>query len=294
MATETPAQVLKASKPPVWPVFTGYAVVILGSGLGTTVLTVLITVVWSLQFELTPAQAVERLLVSSAYMFTAGLVSPVLLVVVSWAICAHARVPLSTGLQLGRTRAGYGEIALLALVTVGAGWAISSAMTLGLGHEPITSKLIRESLDRASAPWRAALAVMVIVIAPITEEGFFRGCLQPRLRARWGAMPAIAVTSALFGVIHLHPAHMVMAAVIGVGLGWTAERAGGIRPAIFAHACNNALALLPTLLGMRSSTSNRLNVVAMLIALAVVGGAIWMVRRFYPLPNALQQAPAGD
>jgi membrane protease YdiL (CAAX protease family) len=293
VASATPTPIAKTTQPPVWPVLTGYAVVIFGTVLGTIVLTVLITVVWSLQFELTPAQVAERLRVSSAYMFTAGLVSPFLLVVVSWAICAHARVPLSKGLQLGRTRAGYGEIALLALVTVGAGWAISSAMTLGLGHEPITSKLIRESLERASAPWKAALAVMVIVIAPVTEEGFFRGCLQSKLRARWGAVPAIAVTSALFGVIHLHPAHMLMAAVIGVGLGWTAERAGGIRPAIFAHACNNALALLPTLLGIRSSSGNTINVVAMAIAVAVVGGAIWMVRRFYPLPSAVQAPQPG-
>ncbi len=54
-------------------------------------------------------------------------------------------------------------------------------------------------------PVARSLALSVAILAPaaLTEELLLRGYPFAVLRARWGKMPTIAVTSVLFGVLHL-------------------------------------------------------------------------------------------
>jgi membrane protease YdiL (CAAX protease family) len=42
-----------------------------------------------------------------------------------------------------------------------------------------------------------------IVYAPVTEELFFRGYMQPKLESRFGQWPGLVITAILFTVIHL-------------------------------------------------------------------------------------------
>ncbi len=46
------------------------------------------------------------------------------------------------------------------------------------------------------------VVVLLFVTVGFTEEFFFRGVLQTRLRGWWGAIPALVVTSVLFGLYH--------------------------------------------------------------------------------------------
>lgn len=52
-------------------------------------------------------------------------------------------------------------------------------------------------------PVLAVLAFIAIaVLTPLWEEMFFRGLLFGGIRARWGVVLAVAVTTALFSVVH--------------------------------------------------------------------------------------------
>jgi membrane protease YdiL (CAAX protease family) len=102
-------------------------------------------------------------------------------------------------------------------------------------------------LDRMAAalerptPARLAFSMVSIAVIPaIAEEAFFRGLLQTHISARWGRWPAIATSSLAFGAIHFDFVQGSVAAVVGLFLGWTADRLSSVRPAMAAHAVNNA------------------------------------------------------
>ncbi len=48
-------------------------------------------------------------------------------------------------------------------------------------------------------------------------------------------MQAIGLSSAFFGIAHVHPMHMFFAFLMGVWLGWLAQRTRSIVPSIVAH-----------------------------------------------------------
>ena len=87
--------------------------------------------------------------------------------------------------------------------------------------------------------------ILIVVMAPIAEETFFRGFVFGGLRTRMPSLLAIAISGALFGAIHLstgNVASAVQLAVLGGILAWLYEHTGSIRPAIAVHMINNAIA----------------------------------------------------
>jgi membrane protease YdiL (CAAX protease family) len=86
--------------------------------------------------------------------------------------------------------------------------------------------------------------VIIIVVAPLTEEIFFRGFLYRILRGRMGLWPALVINGALFGAIHLTsggPLAVALIAPLGFLLCLIYERSGSLYPCIALHALNNAL-----------------------------------------------------
>ena len=89
-------------------------------------------------------------------------------------------------------------------------------------------------------------AVLVIVIAPIAEEFFFRGFFYAGLRSRFSMLPAAAIDGLVFGAIHytgpktlsLLPVLMVFGFVLCIVYEWT----GSLFVTIALHSLNNALA----------------------------------------------------
>lgn len=91
---------------------------------------------------------------------------------------------------------------------------------------------------------RWPLAFVVAVGAGIPEEIFFRGYALRRLAIAHGKIPAVIVSSLLFGIFHLDPLHAPLAASMGLFLGFVVLKTGSIYPAISAHAINNAAATM--------------------------------------------------
>lgn len=113
-----------------------------------------------------------------------------------------------------------------------------------LAHTPEQDAAIM-TLTRVSTPLRAfTVPLSFVVIAPVTEELLFRGLIQRAIRARYGATPAIVGSALLFAAYHLDPQTLVFASIVGLLLGWIADRAKSTMPSIALHAGFNALAVL--------------------------------------------------
>jgi CAAX protease family protein len=92
----------------------------------------------------------------------------------------------------------------------------------------------------------AVIAVLlVVVLAPLTEELFFRGFVFAGLRSRWSLWPAALVSGLLFGLVHAPtgPTAAIPLAGLGVGMAWLYDRTGSLWPCVGAHFVNNALAI---------------------------------------------------
>jgi membrane protease YdiL (CAAX protease family) len=88
------------------------------------------------------------------------------------------------------------------------------------------------------------VGVLVVVVAPFTEEFFFRGFLYRSLRARLPVPIAAVLAGGFFGSIHYTTgiAATLPLAVLGVVFCLIVERTGSIYPVIALHAVVNATA----------------------------------------------------
>jgi membrane protease YdiL (CAAX protease family) len=85
-------------------------------------------------------------------------------------------------------------------------------------------------------------ALVVIVVAPICEELFFRGILFTVLRQRMPLWPAALIDGVLFGFVHGSLVIVPILAALGVMFCYVYERTGSIFPTIALHALNNTIA----------------------------------------------------
>jgi uncharacterized protein len=93
-----------------------------------------------------------------------------------------------------------------------------------------------------------AAGFMVVCVAPVAEEFFFRGFFYRALRSRWSPLGAAAIDGLLFGVIHYDftgaDALLILPplGILGFIFCLVYERTGSIYPTIAMHAFNNAVA----------------------------------------------------
>lgn len=88
--------------------------------------------------------------------------------------------------------------------------------------------------------------VSIALVAPVLEECLFRGAIEGHLLTLWKGRPwaAIVVSGLIFGIVHLNPAQMLYASLIGIVLGWLRWRTGSVVPGIIGHILNNSLAVV--------------------------------------------------
>ena len=107
---------------------------------------------------------------------------------------------------------------------------------------PIPENIINEFKFILSNKWGVIAAICV---AAITEESLFRGMILVGLNKNYNEKISIALSSLLFGLIHVIPWQVVPAFFAGLFLGWIYLRFKSIILCIFIHALNNALAAIP-------------------------------------------------
>ena len=91
-----------------------------------------------------------------------------------------------------------------------------------------------------------AAGLLIIGVAPISEEIFFRGFMFKGLRRGTPFVAAALISATIWGAFHYTGPDtwgvVLQLAVFGVALAWLYERTGSLWPPIAVHALNNALA----------------------------------------------------
>lgn len=97
-----------------------------------------------------------------------------------------------------------------------------------------------------SAGWRerAAVFVIAVVAAPLTEELLFRGCIYGFLRQSVGRLQGMVVSSILFAMIHGHAPSLPGLFLLALGLVLVYERCGSLWAPIGMHAAFNGLTVV--------------------------------------------------
>jgi uncharacterized protein len=268
-----------ASRPALWPVLAAYlaAFVLVLVASGVYVLVAAIP-----RAGLNPERLAEeatRFALSTPGLLGGALVSAVVLALVSLVAARLMGGGLAARLRTGPTRARPLGIAAAIVGTAGLSLACASAAELTGRGKGGVMEAIALALQ-TSNPLRIVLAVLAIAVAPgFAEETFFRGLVQTRLRERWRRWPAIVATAVAFGVFHLDLVQGSLAVIAGIFFGWVADRFGGIRPTVAAHAVNNTMFVLFASLASRDQHPSRVeNVVVLLAGAAVCAGATAVIR----------------
>lgn len=162
------------------------------------------------------------------------------------ALASPTPVAWRLGLVRGNWPLGLWLTAALGTPLVG---MISSAIVGALMGES-------ESLEEMSGVFREfgegglliPLAILVGVTPGLCEELVFRGYMQTRLTAAWGAPLAIVCTSLVFAVFHMDLVHSTAVLALGIYLGWIAWASGSVLTAMLAHFVNNFLSVLAVVL----------------------------------------------
>jgi membrane protease YdiL (CAAX protease family) len=81
------------------------------------------------------------------------------------------------------------------------------------------------------------------IIAPIVEEIFFRGFLFQGFRQKYGWIPAVFLSSAIFGAAHLNLASLIPTFVLGCVLAVVYHRSNSVWPGVLFHAAINSVSL---------------------------------------------------
>jgi uncharacterized protein len=90
----------------------------------------------------------------------------------------------------------------------------------------------------------AVVGVLAVTLAPLFEELFFRGFLQPLLSRTFGVLAGILITALVFGLMHAPEyewawQYVVAVSVAGAVFGWVRARTNSIIPSTIMHGCYN-------------------------------------------------------
>ncbi|MDJ0954193.1 MAG: type II CAAX endopeptidase family protein [Acidimicrobiia bacterium] len=139
------------------------------------------------------------------------------------------------------------QIAVIVLIQLPLFWL------LNIEDPPVQD--VAEIAGEASSPVaRIVVFLVVVVVAPVTEELVYRGVLLSRLRRGLSPHVAVAVAAFVFSGIHLLDPDTIFIVpglfVIGLVLGYQALHTGRIGLAITTHAGVNFLAAVALLAGL--------------------------------------------
>jgi CAAX protease family protein len=161
------------------------------------------------------------------------------------------------GLRARWADAGWGPVTWAACL---AAQIVVGLLVLAL-KIPFISNIEDVSELRADRAYIVSLLVLAVVAAPIAEEIVFRGVVLRGLLSRNGAVAAVGLQGALFGLAHFDPVRgsgnvglILVLSAVGCVLGGAAYFIRRIAATMIAHAILNAVAMALALSGWLSSS----------------------------------------
>jgi membrane protease YdiL (CAAX protease family) len=150
-----------------------------------------------------------------------------------------------------RREFGFGVLAGLVLypaVAFGVGIMLTLLFNAVFGGDVSAPEQIADHLGVAGS---IAVVVLAVIVAPVSEELFFRGVFFRSLRDRYGFWPGALGSALLFGLAHYVPSPWRDAVLLqtimvftGLGLAWIYERRGNLVANIAAHMTFNAIGVI--------------------------------------------------
>lgn len=144
----------------------------------------------------------------------------------------------------------------------------------------------------------------VSIAAPVCEETFFRGVLQPGAMSVLSPVRAVVLTAFWFSFCHLDPIGFFARWELGIVFGLLAWRTGSLWPSIAAHLANNLTSSVLFLATRDIADDATASEAAQLLTVAGVGGlllvgTLWLARAWpsalrapRPAAETLQPAPS--
>jgi len=110
--------------------------------------------------------------------------------------------------------------------------------------QPVPQQAVVIFASTDSAAVRVAISLMAVLVAPLTEEFFFRGLVQGVVRRCWGRGLAILVGALIFALLHANLYALPELLALGIVLGWTYERTRSLVAPVMVHCLHNGMVLL--------------------------------------------------
>jgi membrane protease YdiL (CAAX protease family) len=102
-------------------------------------------------------------------------------------------------------------------------------------------EILRSLTDKNAIIW---LMVIGVVLAPLSEEMFYRGMIYPVFRRYLSPLWAMAVSGTIFGLAHFDLWRSIPLAIGGIGLCYIYEKTGSILVTTVAHGVWNLIMTL--------------------------------------------------
>jgi membrane protease YdiL (CAAX protease family) len=185
-------------------------------------------------FRMTEPQIPGGKIVGIAVLFEGALI------VLAWGL----------GLLLGTP---FGDQTLVTAAAVGLGVAATVPLLLGFYWTIRTSwpvlVRLRRVIEEQVTPLFAGCTVwgiaVISILAGVGEEALFRGIIQTNLAGLMGVVPALLVTSVLFGLVHfVTSTYALMAGIIGLYLGVITIWSGNLFVPMVIHGLYDFVALM--------------------------------------------------
>lgn len=174
---------------------------------------------------------------------------------IAWAV-HRTGLPWRRALGLRPLRAS--ALAPLVLVLVGSLTVFSEMYFIIQQIVPVPPELealLRELLRITDTADLVFTVVVVVVLAPLLEEGLFRGVILHGLARRRGPRSAVLWTAAFFAFFHFYnPWQIVPTFFLGLLLGWVVLTTRSLWSSIVLHSAFNGLSLAVFAISARQST----------------------------------------
>ncbi len=173
-------------------------------------------------------------IVGIAVLFEGGLIA------LAWGLGLLLKTPFLEQTFLTGSAIGLGVAATMPLF-LGLYGTIRSSWPVLVRFRHVIEEQVVPLFAQCSA-WGIAV---ISILAGVGEEALFRGVIQTNLAGAMGVVPALLVTSVLFGLVHfVTSTYAVMAGVIGLYLGVISIWSGNLFVPMVIHALYDFVALM--------------------------------------------------
>ncbi|MDX1968102.1 MAG: CPBP family intramembrane glutamic endopeptidase [Planctomycetaceae bacterium] len=147
-----------------------------------------------------------------------------------------------------------------------------------------------------------SLPIMLVIFAvgpALGEELIFRGVIGRGLVARWGLTTGVVITSLLFAVMHLHPAHVLGVIPLGIAMHLIYLSTRSFWAPVMLHFLNNSWATVASRMSQASQLDPALVdgapsvglLIASCVAVIVLGTLLYHTRTRYVLMDGAEWTP---